>query len=118
MYSRSIAWYRRGLIRRSCRSEIERGDAVVEDQLADRARDLDAPFEHDVGAVHDVERLLDVVIGDQHADAAVTQSGDDRLDVVDGDGIDAGERLVQQQELRLGDERPRDLEPAPLPAPQ
>src|SRR6266478_1004010 len=111
MYSRSIAWYRRGLIRRSCRR-----DAVVEDELPDRAGDLHPSFEHDVGAIHDVERLLDVVVGDQDADAAVAEPGDDRLDVVNGDGVNAGERLVEQQELRLRHEGARDLEPAALAA--
>src|SRR5207245_3138690 len=41
---------------------------------------------------------------------------DDLLDVADRDRVDARERLVEQQVLRRGDERPRDLEPSPLAA--
>ena len=89
---------------------------VVEHELAHGAGDLHLPVEHDVRAVDDVERLLHVVIADQHADAAVAEAGDDGLDVVHGDRIDAGERLVQHHELRLRHERPRDLEAAPLAA--
>ncbi len=54
------------------------------------------------------------MIGDEHADAPATKTRHDRLDVADGDGIDAGERFVQQEELGPRDQRPRDLEPAPL----
>src|SRR5690606_38873742 len=64
----------------------------------------------------DVECLLDVVVGDDDADAAVPETGDDLLDVVDGDRVDAGERLVQEHELGLAHQRARDLEPAPLAA--
>jgi hypothetical protein len=35
------------------------------------------------------------VIGDQDTDPAVAQSGDDGLDVVHGDRVHAGKRLVQ-----------------------
>ena len=38
------------------------------------------------------------------------------LDVVHGDGIDAGERLVEHHELGLRHQRARDLEPPPLAA--
>src|SRR5438034_5372204 len=38
----------------------------------------------------------------------------DRLNVVHGDRVHAREGLVEQHELGLGDEGPRDLEPAAL----
>src|SRR5207302_1540063 len=98
--------------------EIQVRHPVVEYQLPHRARHLYLAFEHDVRAVHDVEGLLHVVIRDQDADAAVPQAGHDGLDVVHGDRIDAGERLVQQHELGRGDERTGDLEAAPLTARQ
>src|SRR5207244_4218738 len=82
-------------------SEIQVGHPVVEHELTHRARDLHLAFEHDVGAVHDIERLLHVVVGDQHADAAVAQAGYDGLNVVHRDRIHAGERLVEQHELGL-----------------
>ena len=97
-------------------AEIAVGDDLVEDELAHGAGDLDLSVEHDVRAVDDIQGLLHVVIADQHADAAVAQIGDDGLDVVHGDRIDSRERLVQHHELRLGDERARDLESPPLTA--
>src|SRR2546430_14547152 len=94
--------------------EIQVRDPVVEHQLAHRARHLHLAFEHDVGAVDDVERLLHVVVGDQHADAAVAQAGHDRLDVVHRDRIYPGEWFIEEHEIWLGDERAGDLEATPL----
>ena len=68
----------------------------------------------DVGAVDDVERLAHIVVGDQHADAAMLQVRDEVADVGDGDRVDAGERLVEQDVIRLGREGPGDLYPATL----
>ena len=73
---------------------------------------------HDVGAVGDAQRLAHVVVGDEDADAPVLQVKDDLLDVGDRDRIDAGERLVEQDELRRDDERARDLGAPPLAARQ
>ena len=72
----------------------------------------------DVGAVDDVERLAHIVIGDQHADAAILQMLHQVADVVDGDRIDAGERLVQQDVGRMRRQRARDLDAAALAARQ
>src|SRR5580765_6789858 len=54
---------------------------------------------NDVGAVGDAERLADVVVRDEHADAAIAQVKDDLLDVGDRDRIDAREGLVEEHEL-------------------
>src|SRR5204862_2920021 len=96
------------------RTEVQISDSVVEHELPYGARDLDIPFKHDVGPIHDVQGLLDAVVGDQYADAAVSQAGDDGLDIVYGDRVHAGERLVQEHELRVGHEGARDLEPSAL----
>src|SRR5258708_27705493 len=55
---------------------------------------------------------LTVVSEYQHADAAMGKTRHNGLNVVHRDRVDAGERLVQQHELGLGDERPGDLEAA------
>src|SRR5438874_4607219 len=93
------------------------GDRIVGD-LAGGARHEDLAVVENVRTVRDGQGLPHVVVGDQNADAAVPQAGDDLLDVGDGDGIDAGERLVQQQVLRPRHQRPRDLQPPPLAARQ
>ena len=68
------------------------------------------PLADDAGAVADTQRLAHIVIGDEYADAAVAQEGDDGLDVDDGDRVDAGEGLVEQHEARLGGQRTGDLD--------
>ena len=59
-------------------------------------------FVDDVGVVANAECLAHVVVGDEHADAAIFQKRDDALDLDHSDGVDAGEGLVQQDETRLG----------------
>src|SRR5258708_31274709 len=73
---------------------------------------------NDVGAVGDAERLADVVVRDEHADAAIAQVKDDLLDVGDRDRIDPCEGLVEEHELRRHDERARDLRAPALAARQ
>ena len=51
----------------------------------------------DIGAIHDLERLADIVIGDQHADAAAFQVMDLAANLAHGNRIDAREGFVQQQ---------------------
>src|SRR2546429_3210307 len=70
----------------------------------------------DVRAIGDRERLAHVVVRDEDADAALPQAADDLLDVPDRDRVDAREGLVEQEVLRVRDERPGDLEASPLAA--
>ena len=73
---------------------------------------------HDVGAVDDFQRLAHVMVGDQHADAAVLEMADQVADFAHRDRVDAGQRLVEQDVAGLGGQRPGDLHPAPLAAGQ
>ena len=66
----------------------------------------------DVGAVHHAQGLAHAVVGDDHADAALSQMAHGVLDLLHRPGVDAGERLVQQDEPRLGGQRARDLDAA------
>ena len=68
--------------------------------------------------VDDFERLADIVIGDQDADALSRQIADHLTDVGDGQGVDAGEGFVQQHEAGLARQRPGDLAAAALTARQ
>ena len=70
----------------------------------------------EVDAIDDVERLTDVVIGNENAHTALPQIFDDLLDVGDGEWINARKRLVKQNELRLKCEAARDLDAAALTA--
>jgi hypothetical protein len=60
--------------RRERGTEIQLGHAVVEDEIPDRAGDLYLAFEHDIGAIDDIERLFDIVIGDQDTDAPMAST--------------------------------------------
>jgi len=51
-----------------------------------------------------------LVIGDQDRDAAVAQVADNGLDAVDGYRIDAGERLIEQNNLRVRDKCAGDFQ--------
>ena len=54
----------------------------------------------DIGAIHDIQRFANVMIGDQHADSAILEMDDQVANVVDGDRVDPGQRFVKQDELR------------------
>ena len=54
------------------------------------------------------------MVGDEDADVAVFQAPDDMLDVLHGDGVDTGERLVEHDELRLDGQTAGYLRTAPL----
>src|SRR5262245_60100008 len=69
---------------------------------------------HDVCPVRNAQRFTDVVISDQHADAALLQMKNDLLNIADGDWVDARERLVEQDEPRRDDQRACDLRAATL----
>ena len=59
-----------------------------------------------------------VVVGDEHADVFPFQLEDDALDVLDGDGVDTGERLVKKHELGVDGQGAGDLGAAALTARQ
>src|SRR5437868_11429538 len=95
-------------------SEIHLPDRFIIDDVLRLPEGEDAALVDDVGVVADAERLADVVVRDEHADAALLEEADDLLDVEDRDRVHARERLVQQDEARARGERPGDLHAAAL----
>src|SRR5258708_1546130 len=65
-------------------------------------------------AIADAQRLANGVVGDQDPQPSVAQSMDEPLQVVHGDGIHPGERLVEEHELGVGEQAARDLRPPAL----
>ena len=55
-------------------------------------------LEEQIGAIGDAERLFHVVVGDEHADVLLLELPHDILDVLHGDGVHTGERLVEHDE--------------------
>ena len=69
------------------------------------------------GAVGDREGFTDGVVGDEDGEAVLfAEFADDALDVLDGDGVDAGERFVEHENLGIGAEGAGDGETALLAA--
>src|SRR3954470_22896372 len=67
---------------------------------------------HDIRAVGYPQRFPHVVVRNQYADPALLQMKNYLLNVGHGDRIDAGERLIQEHDLRRYDERTSDLDTA------
>src|SRR5947209_5850351 len=84
--------------------------------LCRRTRLEQPSFHQQNGAVADAQGLADRMIGDEHPQAPLLETGDEPLQLVHCDGIDPGKRLVEEEEAGLGDERAGDLRPAPLAA--
>ena len=74
----------------------------------------DGAFIKEIGTVGDRKRLTDIVVCDDDTDVLVLELGDDELDVLHGDRIHAGERLIQKNEFRINGQGPGDLAAAAL----
>jgi len=62
----------------------------------------DFTIDEDVVSVGNVESGVDVVIGDEDADAFFCEPLDDVLKFFDGNGVDSGERFIEKNKVRLG----------------
>src|SRR5262245_18170320 len=85
-------------------------------QLLGGAGSQDFSCVYYIGTIRDIQSLPDVVVGHEHADPTLAQHHDNTLDYLHRERVDAGERLVQKNEFRSKDERPGNLETAPLAA--
>ena len=97
-------------------AEVNASYTFIIDDLVGFAEGEHQSFVNYVRVIADTERLTNVVIGDQYADASFLEETNDLLYVEHRDRIDAGERLVEQDEARPGRERARYLDPAALAA--
>src|SRR5215831_2432293 len=96
------------LIQSELSPQINPSDFFVGGQAGGSAALEDDAAVDDVGAVSNAQGFAHVVVGDQHADPAVAEVKDDLLDVRHRDRIDAGKRLVEQDEFRRDHQRARD----------
>jgi hypothetical protein len=102
------------LVQSELRAEVNPFDLLVGGEGGRGAAAKNRSVVDDISPVGNAQRFPHVVVGDEDADATVFEVKDDLLDVRDGDGIDAGERLVEQHEFRGDDQRARDFDPAAL----
>ena len=63
----------------------------------------------DIGAVNDFQCFAHIMVGDQHANATVLQMLDQITDFANRDGVNAGQRLIQQDIGRVGRQGARDF---------
>src|SRR4029077_7256078 len=68
----------------------------------------------DIGAAADPEGFTNIMVSDEHPDAALRQLANDALDVQHRERVDARERLIEQHEPGLGREGARNLDAPPL----
>src|SRR5690606_29304659 len=105
-------------MRRACLTEhvaeINSPDILILYDFFRIALGEDLPVIDDVGAVDEAQRLAHVMIGDEYADATLGQVPHQLLDVADGNGIYACERLVEQHVGRSAGEGAGDFAPPPL----
>src|SRR5256885_7668873 len=105
-------------LEREALAEVEAPDLLVGDQRFGSTLEQDLAVVDDAGAVDDVERFADIMVGNENANAAAAQFTHQLADIGYGNRVDAGERLIEEHDRRLGGERPGDLAPAPLTARQ
>ena len=55
------------------------------------------------------------MIGNQHAETAVTQMLNNALDIDNGNGVNPSKRFIQQDKLRIGSQRAGDFHTATFP---
>ncbi len=92
-------------------AEVGLTDERVVDEFFGGAGGEDFAVGDDDGAVADFEGALDVVVGDEDGfSEGVFELADFALEVFDGDGIDAGEGFVEEDEGGVGDEGAGDFE--------
>src|SRR6266404_6158843 len=89
-------------------SEVCLANAVTRQELGGAAGRVDTARLEQVRAIDHPEHLLDVLLDDQHGQAAGANAIDQLEHVLDEDGRQPGGRLVEQEQLRLRHERAAD----------
>ena len=103
-------------LQRKSLAEVNPAHTLMRDDVPGGALHHHLAVMHDVGAVDDLKRFAHIVLGDEHADAAILEVLDQVADFGDGDRVDAGQRLVQQDVGGVGGQRARDLAAPPFAA--
>src|SRR5258708_15519385 len=88
-------------------------------ELADFTRRDDAPLLHDGEAVGGAAREYDILLDEDHGEAHLAiEAQDHLLDLLNDGRLNAFGRLIEEEYLGIGGERPRDRELLLLPAGQ
>src|SRR3546814_3788459 len=93
-------WNGSGHSQRETLAQIQAAHLGIGDEFGRRAGEQYLAVIDDAGAVDEVERLADIMVGDQHADAARLEIGDEIPNVADRQRVDAREGFVAQHDRR------------------
>src|SRR5271155_3068298 len=96
-------------------TQVHLTDLRVGKNLIRRTGREHRPLTDDVRPAADSQGLADIMIGNEDADALVGQVLDYPLDIGDREGVDTGERLIQEDESGVRGQGPGDLHPPALP---
>src|SRR5262245_46201204 len=99
-------------------SEINPLDLNVISEFFRSAGSKNRPVVDDISAVSDLQGFSHVVVSDEHTNLLGFQMINDFLNLQHRNWIDPGKRLIQQNEFRRNDQRPRNLQSTPLAAGQ
>ena len=97
-------------------SQVDFANSFIVNDFLGLAEGEDRSLVDDVGMIAYAQSLAYIVIGNEHADAAILQEFDDFLNIDYRDGIDAGKRLIEQNKPRFHGERSRDFDTAAFAA--
>ena len=87
------AWAEREVL-----AQVHAPHGVVRGEFLSRAFFQYFSFKEQVSPVRDVQGLLDVVVGDEHANAFVPKLIHNALNVLYGNGVHTGKGLIEQDE--------------------
>ena len=88
-----------GALEGEVRTKVLGADFIISCEGFRSAALEDGSLVEQIGAVNDGERLTHIVVGDDDTDILVFQFCDDVLDVLHGDRVDTGKRLIEKDEL-------------------
>src|SRR5579859_1897140 len=111
-------WQIDKLIEREPLSQVNPANFYVVPQFVRRPGTEYPALRNNVRAVRHAQSLPHIMIRNQDSNPARLQIEDNLLQFRHRNRIDAAEWLIQQYEIWLNTERPRNLHPAPLPARQ
>src|SRR5678815_5718682 len=77
-------------------AQIDSPNLRIRCQVMRSSRTKEEAFINDVGSIGDGQSFTHIVIGDQYSDTTVAKAKDQMLNFVDGNGVDAGKGLIEQ----------------------
>ena len=97
-------------------AQVKPAHVCVGDEIGRPAAAEDFSVRHYIRTVGNSQRFADVMVGYQDTDALVFEVEYYLSDIVDSEGVDTSERLIEENVLRLGRQASGDLDAPPFAA--